>query len=156
MNHKAFHDCHLRIYAFKEDIQFKLGKIEELLLVVSNDISEPNAHRTELMLLSKLKNMMNILSLHASSILNDLSDLKIADAAYLENARSKQVFEIIENVTDVVAPQTDMIFEQTINQITKDNAHLIKLAKDKALEREREHSHDSLMDHPFYQNLNRH
>lgn len=155
MNHKNLQSSHIHIASFKGDIQSKLNELDKLIEVVGNSPKPLEASGQEMPLLSKLRNMLTVLNLHTTSILNDLAELRIADSAYRENSHTTEITSFIEKIMTVVAPHSDMIYTQTMSAVSETYKQQLKsLEAAKALENDS--SNDNLFNNPLYMNLNRH
>lgn len=109
MNHKAVSDNHKKLSQTSSLIALKLAEIEKLKDVVL--ASEMNDDRQlDLSVLTKLKNMLNVINLHTASIVNDLNELQIADGVYRENEFTARVSQAIEGVLDMMGPHAEQIF----------------------------------------------
>jgi hypothetical protein len=156
MDQKHLQASHIHISSFKGDVQSKLSELDKLIQVVGNSPAPSKASGHELILLSKLRNMMNVLNLHTTSILNDLSELKIADSAYRESNHTKDVAEFIDQIINVVAPHTQFIYLETVSKVSEIYKESISDYNAKMHASENEQSKDNAYNNPYYMNLNRH
>lgn len=156
MNQKHLQASHIHMSSFKGDVQSKLSELDKLIQIVGNSPAPSKATGHELMLLSKLRNMMNVLNLHTTSILNDLAELKIADSAYRETSHTKDVAEFIEKIINVVAPHSQFIYLDTVAKVSETYKDSISAYNAKMHAVENEQSKDNAYNNPYFMNLNRH
>lgn len=155
MDHKLMQADHREIVEYKNSLELKIIEIDNLIAAASN--SAVSAEQ-DLKILSKLKNMVNILNLHTSSILQDLDSMKISDSAYRETPQTIEMLAVLEKVVEVLAPQSEVVYAKVISGMNKQYGQIVDAARRAKLDPTVELD-QSLEDHtnnPYYTNLNRH
>lgn len=156
MNHSAVSKQHKQLSLTTSAISSKLEEIEALRNVVLSTATNDD-NQLDLTVLNKLKNMLNVINLHTSSILHDLNDLQIVDGVYRENEFAAKVTQAIEGVLDMMGPHVDQLYEFSMGMMKEKYKNALAVAHAQAPSNEHDLT-DELdpLNHPNFRPLRPH